>query len=469
MPRITLRRTITAALSAALLTSALAMSTTSSALADTGSQLAASKPTGPAVAVCGAGAALVRPRSMILTCADNGELAERLDWSSWTRTRATATGTVTWRACSADCARSTHWESTSAQITLTDPTSEPGGRVLFTKLRLHVTGSTPQGFMRNLTFSEGPAPAPAASHAQKPGPRLVQPFSAPSGILAYAHIEGFWIDAGGPASVSETAAAITGAESSYYPGIIQPAVDYCGSGADRAGWGLWQITCGNSVPGYGTDFQILDPWNNAEAAVSKYNGADGFTPWSTYTSGAYKNYLQSISPDTALTDPGQYKQVNSTPSGTPASPAADPGSTYGPAMGDLCSQYVNGCVKSAGSGNTVGVTNVGDITNFTRINPITWQGHTNDVYQYQQDGTDLCLEFDAGEINGDSDIVRMATCSTSVVSQYWWYSGDHNLVNDYATALYGQQACMDVFGQSPYYALVDDCSSPYASGSNVWS
>ena len=50
-------------------------------------------------------------------------------------------------------------------------------------------------------------------------------------------------------------------------------VAICGSGSDRAGWGLWQITCGNSVPQYGTDFQILDPWNNAEAAVAKLGEA----------------------------------------------------------------------------------------------------------------------------------------------------------------------------------------------------
>jgi len=33
-----------------------------------------------------------------------------------------------------------------------------------------------------------------------------------------------------------------------------------------------------------------------------------------------------------LTDPGEYVQVNSTPPGTPASPAADPGSTFGPGL-----------------------------------------------------------------------------------------------------------------------------------------
>jgi hypothetical protein len=71
--------------------------------------------------------------------------------------------------------------------------------------------------------------------------------------------------------------------------------------------------------------------------VAKYNrdaaaGLNGFAPWSTYTSGAYRRYLQSTAPNTQLTDPGEYIQINATPAGTPASPAAAPGSTFGPPM-----------------------------------------------------------------------------------------------------------------------------------------
>ena len=272
---------------------------------------------------------------MVLTCADDGELAVQLHWSSWTGTRATATGTVTWRACAAACAYSKRWDRASADFTLTDPVRVPGKGILFTRLQLHVTGPTPRGFMRDLAFDEAPAtavspPPLARRHATRP--------AASSGTLGYAQIEGFWVVAGGPTSSQgsytdpQIAAAITGAESSFYPGIIQPGVDYCGSGADKAGWGLWQITCGNSVPADGTDFQLLDPWNNAEAAVSKYDAAGGFTPWSTYTSGTYANYLQHTAADTALTDPGEYVQVNSTPPGTPSAPPPAPGSTYGPPM-----------------------------------------------------------------------------------------------------------------------------------------
>lgn len=304
----------------------------------------------PAVEVCGEGPALVRPGSMILTCADEGEQAVHLHWSSWTVTKATATGTVIWRACTADCADSKQWDSATAEITLTQPKQEPGNKLLFTRLGLRVTGRTPPGFLRNLAFDESPRtsaslpPRALSPLAHTPGPSMALPQAAtPSGSLGYAQIEGFWIDAGGPGSAdgsytyAQVAAAIAGAESSFLPGTIQQGVDYCGSGADRAGWGLWQITCGNSVPAYGTNFQLLDPWNNAEAAVSRYDamvaaGYDGFEPWSTYTSGAYAGYLQDTAPDTARTDPGEYVQVGSTPPGTPSSPAASPGSTYGPPM-----------------------------------------------------------------------------------------------------------------------------------------
>ncbi len=457
---------------AALIAAVASAPAAAAAPISTASTAAVSLPVRPAVEVCGAGPALVRPGSMVLTCADHGMIAEHLHWSSWSGIRANATGIVTWRAYA------NHWDSTTADVTLTDPVHERARGILFTRLDLHVTGRTPSRFMRNVAFNETPMPAPprarvpAAPQASTPAtaPPLL-PSAAPSGSVSYANIEGFWVHAGGPSgsdgsyTYPQVAAAITYCESSFLPGIIQPDEPY-----STTGWGLWQITPGNSVSEYGTDFQILDPWNNAEEAVYKYDAAGGFSPWTTYVDGCYASHLQTTAPDTSVTDPGEYVQINSAPSGTPSSPAADPGSKFGPAMPFICNKYLSGmCLKSAGSGNTVDVTNVGDLTNFTGINPITWEGHSNDVYQYQQDGTNLCMEFDAGEINGHYDIVRMATCDTSIASQYWWYSGDDNLVNEYATGLYGQQACMDIFKDTTYYADVDDCTSPYASGSDVWS
>ena len=157
-------------------------------------------------------------------------------------------------------------------------------------------------------------PAPAAS-------------AAPNGTLGFARIEGYWVAAGGPASKAATAAAIAGAESSYYPGSIQPNQPYA-----TTGWGLWQITPGNSESQFCVDFRLLDPWNNAEAAVAKFRGAgNSFSPWTTYRNGAYLDYLPPNPPAPNQTsDPGEYLQHGSAPAGTHNSP--QPGSTCGPTL-----------------------------------------------------------------------------------------------------------------------------------------
>jgi hypothetical protein len=339
-----LTRVLSAAVGGLVITAASA----GAALAGAAQADTAQAQASPALMACGEGAAQTRPASVILACADDGELAEHLVWSSWTASSATASGDVTWKACATRCVDGKQWDSAAAGITLSRPVNEPGQGLLFTRLTLHVTGSTPGGFQRQVTFSEVPLPASVASPSLAPKSQARPGLeAAASGSLGYSQIEGFWQIAGGPTGLESTgagtytipqiAAAITGAESSFLPGIIQPGVDYCGAGADRAGWGLWQITCGNSVPAFGTDFQLLDPWNNAEAAVSKYQadaaaGLNGFDPWSTFLSGAFEQFLQTTSADTNLTDPGEYDQVNSTPPGTPSSPAPDPGSTSGPPM-----------------------------------------------------------------------------------------------------------------------------------------
>ncbi|HSZ41433.1 MAG TPA: acyl-CoA thioester hydrolase/BAAT C-terminal domain-containing protein [Trebonia sp.] len=313
---------------------------------------------GPAVEVCGYGSAVQRPDSMILTCADGGEVGERLHWTTWTSSGATATGVVAWRSGPDALADSTGWSTVTADFTLDSPAPVGGQQPLFTNLDVRVTGSTPNDFLREQAFDEAPLPqavptprpeaeapaaAPANARAAVPAEsrgaisRRPAVSAAASGTLGYADIEGYWDLAGGPSSQARTAAAITGAESSFVPGIIQQGVDYCGSGSDRAGWGLWQITCGNAVPAYGKDFQLLDPWNNAEAAVRLYDsdaaaGYDGFSPWVVYSDGAYEKYLENAAADTKLSDRGEYEQDGSTPPGTPASPPADPGGTYGPGI-----------------------------------------------------------------------------------------------------------------------------------------
>jgi hypothetical protein len=156
------------------------------------------------------------------------------------------------------------------------------------------------------------------------GSNVTPASAAPSGTLSYGLIEGFWIAAGGPADVASIAAAITGHESGFEPGIIQPFENYA-----NTGWGLWQITPGTYDAQFGQDYQLLDPWNNAEQAVAKFKASGNtFAPWTTYADGAYKQYLQNGVAPIFECDPGQYVSINSAPAGTHN--VSNPGSRFGP-------------------------------------------------------------------------------------------------------------------------------------------
>lgn len=102
---------------------------------------------------------------------------------------------------------------------------------------------------------------------------------------SFAQLEAFAIQGGFPSSLAPTMAAIAMAESSGN-NVVQQGQPY-----STTGWGLWQITPGNSVPSVGTDQALLNPVANAQAAWAKYQG-QGLGAWTTYTSGAYKQFMQ---------------------------------------------------------------------------------------------------------------------------------------------------------------------------------
>jgi hypothetical protein len=108
---------------------------------------------------------------------------------------------------------------------------------------------------------------------------------------SYAQLEQLWINAGGSKALAPVAAAIAEAESGGNAAATNPT----DNNGTQTSWGLWQISNGTHaqpVPG------ILDPATNASQAVAKYNGAGGWSPWGTYDSGAYKQYLNgSTTPD----------------------------------------------------------------------------------------------------------------------------------------------------------------------------
>lgn len=56
------------------------------------------------------------------------------------------------------------------------------------------------------------------------------------------------------------------------------------------GWGVWQITPGNSVPSAGVNNALLNLKTNAEAAAAKLS-SQGLGAWTTITSGKYLPYF----------------------------------------------------------------------------------------------------------------------------------------------------------------------------------
>jgi hypothetical protein len=110
----------------------------------------------------------------------------------------------------------------------------------------------------------------------------------------YSQLEGFWTGAGGSSATAGIAAAIAMAESSG-ENVIQQGQPYA-----TTGWGLWQITPGDSEPSIGTDNALLNPQTNAKAAVAKWKAAgESFSPWTTFTSGKYLSFLQGNVPASA--------------------------------------------------------------------------------------------------------------------------------------------------------------------------
>ena len=114
---------------------------------------------------------------------------------------------------------------------------------------------------------------------------------------SYAQLEQLWINAGGPKALAPTMAAIAEAESGGNSNA------YNASGAT----GLWQIL-GAVYPK--DQASLRNPTVNAHEAVAKYK-TQGLGAWVTYTSGAYKGFLNGKTtpdpnvPDATLTSSNQ--------------------------------------------------------------------------------------------------------------------------------------------------------------------
>lgn len=107
--------------------------------------------------------------------------------------------------------------------------------------------------------------------------------------ITYAHVDvrSALLAAGFGSAELTTMLAIAGAESSW-TNAVQLGQPY-----QTTGWGLLQITPGNSVPTVGIDQALLDLYTNCRAGWVKY-AKQGFHAWSTFNSGVYERYVHLI-------------------------------------------------------------------------------------------------------------------------------------------------------------------------------
>lgn len=115
-----------------------------------------------------------------------------------------------------------------------------------------------------------------------------------SELLALAQAVGF----SGPDLL--TAVAIALAESGGNPQAYNPE-SAAGAPQGQGSFGLWQIYL-KAHPQF-SGANLFDPGTNAAAAYSIYSSAGGFSPWSTFTSGAYQGNLAAVNAAMPQTQP----------------------------------------------------------------------------------------------------------------------------------------------------------------------
>jgi LysM repeat protein len=112
-----------------------------------------------------------------------------------------------------------------------------------------------------------------AKHAKSDPPSSTLTSSAiPSGTLSCSGLEELWEDAGGASGEAVMAASIAMAESDGNQYALSPTNDY----------GYWQIN-----GSWGPALATYNALGNAKAAVHISDDGADWSPWTTYTSGAY--------------------------------------------------------------------------------------------------------------------------------------------------------------------------------------
>lgn len=124
--------------------------------------------------------------------------------------------------------------------------------------------------------------------------------AGPGSIPDYARKAGF---SGTDLSI---AVAIAYAESTGDPNIYNPEIDAKGGTPEGKGsYGLWQIYLRDHPEFEGQD--LYDPQANANAAFAIYQAAgNSFSPWTTFKTGAYEQYLGGSPPALSNSDTNSF-------------------------------------------------------------------------------------------------------------------------------------------------------------------
>jgi hypothetical protein len=166
--------------------------------------------------------------------------------------------------------------------------------------------------------------------------------------LSYAQLEGLWLKtAAGTSYGTQAWAALMAAVGLAESGGNEGAVNPNDNGGRQSSYGIWQISTGTHTP---PSPNWADPATNAALALQKLQ-TQGLGAWGTYTSGAYRAYLNgSTTPD-----------LN-----TPANPAALSAETSAAQVSD-CLYGLPGIPGTAFIGDLLGNGgNVGNVCILTR-------------------------------------------------------------------------------------------------------
>jgi len=133
--------------------------------------------------------------------------------------------------------------------------------------------------------------------------------------LSYGSLVSLAQSAGLSSSAARIAAAIAMAESGGNPEAHNPK-------PPDDSYGLWQINMlGRLGPerraafGLSSNSELYDPATNAQAMFAISNGGARWTPWTTYTSGAYRRFLDSAVAAAPAGAPGPESVANTVPAG----------------------------------------------------------------------------------------------------------------------------------------------------------